>query len=85
MDLNGFRVEPRIIASEGAVTEPKYFNVLKERWQNPRLHVEVMTRDDASASSPTSVLGILDRFARQLLLRDGDQRRSRSLRWWLRC
>jgi hypothetical protein len=62
-----------IIATEGAVTEPKYFHGLKERWHNPRVHIEVMKRDDASASSPRSVLGTLDWFARQFTLRDGDQ------------
>ena len=38
-----------------------------------RLHIEVITRDDASASSPMSVLGTLDRFAVEFMLRDGDQ------------
>jgi RloB-like protein len=62
-----------VIATEGAIAEPRYFNGLKERWKNPRLHIEVITRDDASASSPTSVLGALDRFAVEFMLRDGDQ------------
>jgi hypothetical protein len=62
-----------VIASEGAITEPKYFNGLKERWHNPRLHLEVMTRDAAGPSSPRSVMRTLDRFARQFMLRDGDQ------------
>jgi hypothetical protein len=55
------------------VTEPKYFQGLKERWHSPKVHVEVMNRDDASESSPSSVLSTLDRFARQFMLRDGDQ------------
>ena len=62
-----------VIATEGDVSEPKYFNGLKERWHNPRIHIEVMKRADASASSPTSVLGTLDRFAEQFMLREGDQ------------
>ena len=62
-----------VIATEGAVTEPKYFQGLKEQWHSPRVHIEVMKRDDASESSRSSVLGTLDRFARQFMLRDGDQ------------
>ena len=62
-----------VIATEGAVTEPKYFQGLKEQWHSPRVHIEVMKRDDASESSPSSVLGTLDGFARQFMLRNGDQ------------
>jgi RloB-like protein len=62
-----------VIACEGDVTEPRYFDGLKERWHNPRVHIEVVKRDDASASSPRSVLGTLDSFAGQYMLRDGDQ------------
>ncbi len=55
------------------MTEPKYFQRIKARWHSPRVHIEVMNRDDASESSPSSVLSTLDRFARQFMLRDGDQ------------
>jgi hypothetical protein len=62
-----------VIATEGVVTEPRYFQGLKERWHSPRVHIEVMKRDHASESSPSSVLNTLDRFARHYTLRDGDQ------------
>ena len=62
-----------VIASEGAVTEPKYFNGLKARWRNPRIQIEILTRDDPSLSSPEHVLKTLDRFASEYRLRDGDQ------------
>jgi hypothetical protein len=62
-----------VIASEGAVTEPKYFNGLKDRWHNPRVHLEVLAQDDPTHSSPEHVLKTLDRFSREYNLRDGDQ------------
>jgi hypothetical protein len=62
-----------VIASEGAVTEPKYFNDLKERWHNPRIHIEVVVRDNPGLSSPEHVLGELDRFRREYHLHEGDQ------------
>src|SRR5271156_5306789 len=62
-----------VIASEGAVTEPKYFNGLKERSHNPRIHVEVRTRDNPTHSSPEHVLNMLDRFYREFNLQDDDQ------------
>ena len=62
-----------VIASEGVVTEPDYFNGLKARWQSPRIHVEVLTRPEAGESSPERVLTILRGFARSYSLRDGDQ------------
>jgi hypothetical protein len=62
-----------VIASEGAVTEPRYFNGLKERWHNPRIHVEVLIREQPGLSSPQQVLKALDRFKDDYQLRDGDQ------------
>jgi hypothetical protein len=62
-----------VIASEGAVSEPKYFNGLKARWHNPRVHVEVLIREDPGHSSPDQVLKSLGRFAEEYRLRDGDQ------------
>ena len=62
-----------VIASEGAVTELNYFNGLKDRWHNPRVHPEVVTRDDPTLSSPEHVMRVLDQFAKQYKLRDGDQ------------
>jgi hypothetical protein len=52
-----------VIASEGAVTEPMYFEGLKERWHSARIHVEVLTRNDPSRSSPDEVLNSLDEFS----------------------
>ena len=62
-----------VIASEGDVTEPRYFNGLKDRWHSSRIHIEVMRRDDATTSSPVSVLGSLDQHATTYHLRNGDQ------------
>jgi RloB-like protein len=61
-----------VIACEGAVTEPKYFNGLKERLHSPRMHVEVVTRQDPTQSSPDAVLHDLDAFAAAWFLRNGD-------------
>jgi hypothetical protein len=62
-----------VIASEGAVTEQDYFNGLKTRWHSSRIHIEVITRDDPTLSSPQHVLSTIDGFASAFRLRDGDQ------------
>jgi hypothetical protein len=62
-----------VIASEGAVTEPRYLKGLKARWHNPRIHPHVLERDDPSLSSPEHVLEELDRFCREYSLQEGDQ------------
>jgi RloB-like protein len=62
-----------VIATEGAETEQRYFNGLKQRWHNPRIHVEVLTREDVSLSSPDAVLNSLDSFAASWHLRADDQ------------
>jgi hypothetical protein len=62
-----------VVATEGAVTEKQYFLGLKARLHNPRVHLEFLTRDDPSRSSPDDVLGVLARFAREWILLDGDQ------------
>jgi hypothetical protein len=62
-----------VIASEGVVTEPSYFNGLKARWRSPRIQVEVLARINAGESSPERVLEALRAFARSYKLRDGDQ------------
>ena len=62
-----------VIASEGVVTEPDYFNGLKVRWQSPRIHVEVLTRSEVEQSSPEHVLRTLNEFARSYRFRAGDQ------------
>ena len=62
-----------VIASEGAVTEPRYFEGLKERCHRPGIYIHVLVRDDSSLSSPEYVLGELDRFRGEYSLREGDQ------------
>jgi hypothetical protein len=62
-----------VIASEGAVTEPKYFTGLKERCHHPGIHIHPLLRDDPSLSSPAHVLAQLDLFRSQYTLREGDQ------------
>jgi len=67
-----------VIASEGAVTEPFYFEALKKRWHTSRIHIEILIRSDPSRSSPDDVLKSLDEFAYEYSFRDGDQ-------LWLVC
>jgi hypothetical protein len=61
-----------VIACEGAVTEPDYFNDVKARLHVPGLHVEVLQREDPENSSPQRVLRMLDEFSARFRLRDGD-------------
>jgi hypothetical protein len=51
-----------VIASKGAVTEPRYFECLKASWHNSRVHIEILTRGDPTRSSPDQVLKSLDEF-----------------------
>jgi hypothetical protein len=62
-----------VIAAEGAVTERRYFEGLKERLHNPRIHVEFLTRSDPSRSSPHEVLATLANFANEWITLEGDQ------------
>jgi RloB-like protein len=62
-----------VIASEGALTEPRYFRGLKERWHHPGIHIHVLERVDPSLSSPEHVLGELDRFRGEYSLQERDQ------------
>jgi hypothetical protein len=62
-----------VIASEGALTEPRYFKGLKERCHNPGIYIHVLVRDDPSLSSPEHVLGELDRFRDEYSLQERDQ------------
>jgi len=57
-----------IIAAEGEETEKKYFEGLKENYENPRVHVEVLDRLEAS-SDPAKVLRRLDKFRSDYNLR----------------
>ncbi len=70
----GFRDDTLfVIASEGAVTEPRYFNGLRERLHTPRIHIQVLQKADPTLSSPAHVLVELDRFRSEYTLRGGDQ------------
>ena len=62
-----------VIACEGAVTEPKYFNGLKEKLHASRIRVLILQRLDASRSSPEAIKGMMNNFVRLESLRDGDQ------------
>lgn len=59
-----------IIAAEGEETEKQYFEGIKARYDNPRVHVEVLERLD-SASDPAKIIKILDQFRSDYKLRRG--------------
>jgi hypothetical protein len=61
-----------VIACEGAVTEPAYFNGIKAYLHNPRLHIEVLRREDPTLSAPEHVQRMLMRFTEEYRRRDGD-------------
>jgi hypothetical protein len=61
-----------VIACEGAETEPDYFNGLKGQLHSPRLHVEVLGREDPGHSSPEHVLRMLAAFDERYRIRPGD-------------
>jgi hypothetical protein len=61
-----------VIACEGAVTEPVYFNGIKAFLHNPRLHIEVLRREDPTLSAPEHVQRMLQRFTDEYRRRDGD-------------
>jgi hypothetical protein len=62
-----------IIACEGAVTEPRYFHGLKAKIHSPKVHVEVLAKDDPTQSSPAAVLATLDKFTKEYRVRKGDR------------
>ncbi len=62
-----------VVAAEGAVTERQYFEGLKDRLHNPRIHLEFLPRSDPSRSSPAEVLASLARFASEWIILEGDQ------------
>ena len=51
----------------------RYFNGLRSRLDNPRIHPVVVERAESSESSPEHVLSTLDGFAQEYLLQEGDQ------------
>ena len=62
-----------IIACEGAVTEPKYFNGLKVKIHAAKVHVELLIRDQPGQSSPIAVLSMLDQFSKEYRVREMDR------------
>lgn len=62
-----------VIAAEGKETEKQYFEGLKARYTNPRVHVEVLERRE-SASDPARVIKILDQFRSDYKLRKDHDR-----------
>jgi hypothetical protein len=45
-----------VIATEGYVSEPKYFNGLKERWHNPRIHIDHFLPHTSRATARSKAL-----------------------------
>jgi hypothetical protein len=64
-----------IIASEGDKTEPEYFDELAspENYRNPRVHVEVLRRDQSGNSSPKHVIEQLSTYKRDCRLNKHDE------------
>jgi hypothetical protein len=62
-----------VIAAESAKTEPKYFWGVQGKLHNSKIHIEVLERRDATHSSPSHVLSMLDSFSREYKIREGDQ------------
>ena len=72
---SGFRdAKLIVIATEGMVTETKYFNDLAfdEKYRNPKIHVEILERS-ATASAPNHIIHELDKFRRQFRLNEYDE------------
>lgn len=72
---SGFRdAKLIVIAAEGMNTEKKYFSdvVSKKYYYNPRVHVEVLHREE-TASSPNNVIKQLDEFRREYRLNKFDE------------
>jgi hypothetical protein len=65
-----------IIATEGEETEQRYFSIVKERYQNSRVYVEVIPSEEGR-SSPEHIIDNLNRF------RDGNEFDSESDEFWL--
>lgn len=66
-----------VIATEGSKTEPRYFEdlALDQRYRNPRVHVEVITRDDENetSSAPNHVINQLAEYEQVHDLVEGDE------------
>ena len=70
---SGFRDSKLIIiATEGNVTEVEYFEIIKSRFRNSRVHVEILKRESTS-SAPEYVITELDEFKKKYKLKQDDQ------------
>ncbi len=63
-----------VIACEGAVTEPEYFNAVRSRFilHPSRVHIEIIERQE-NKSAPEYVLEVLDDFTREYSLTKDDE------------
>jgi len=61
-----------IIATEGKVTEVQYFEGLKIRQANPKIHIEILEREVGS-SSPAHVIRDLKAFKKEYNLNSDDE------------
>lgn len=61
-----------VIAAEGKKTENQYFEALKLAIRNPRIQIEILERE-ASASSPTQVIEMLNEFKANYNLEADDE------------
>lgn len=61
-----------VIATEGRKTEPQYFEGLKKKYRNRKIHVEILEKD-TNARSPEKVLSFLNEFKDEYTLKDNDE------------
>lgn len=61
-----------IIATEDTKAEPKYFRDVAVYYNNPKVHVEILTRR-STASAPEYVIRMLDAFKRKYHLNTSDE------------
>lgn len=59
-----------IIASEGEVTEKKYFDGIKNYYQNKKVHVELLDPIE-KGSAPEKVIRMLDKFKKEHACKQG--------------
>lgn len=62
-----------VIASEGANTEPQYFRGLAAKYQNSKVKIHLLERENPGESSPKHVLETLDDFQGKYDWENGDE------------
>jgi RloB-like protein len=71
---SGFRdAKLIVIATEGVQTEHVYFEGVRQKYQRPNLHIELLKRTDAGHSSPKHVITELNVFKKEYHLVKGDE------------